>query len=36
MVVDGRWDSFDSSNFDARSFSINDEANMCVYDTGFA
>jgi cardiolipin synthase len=36
MVVDGRWVSFGSSNFDARSFSINDEANMGVYDTDFA
>lgn len=36
MVVDGRWVSVGSTNFDNRSFSINDEANMNVYDARFA
>lgn len=36
IVVDGVWTSLGSSNFDARSFSINDEANMNVYDEFFA
>ena len=36
MVVDGRWVSLGSANFDSRSFSINDEANMGVYDADFA
>ncbi|MCW2311295.1 phospholipase D-like domain-containing protein [Rhodoferax antarcticus] len=36
MVVDGLWVSLGSSNFDSRSFSINDEANMNVYDAQFA
>lgn len=36
MVVDGVWVSLGSSNFDARSFSINDETNLNVYDRGFA
>ncbi|MEO7464034.1 MAG: phospholipase D-like domain-containing protein [Nitrosospira sp.] len=36
IVVDGTWVSLGSSNFDARSFSINDEANLNVYDPSFA
>lgn len=36
IVVDGLWTSVGSTNFDARSFSVNDEANMNVYDAGFA
>ena len=36
MVVDDTWVSLGSSNFDARSFSINDEANLDVYDPVFA
>jgi len=36
MVVDGLWVSVGSTNFDSRSFSINDEANMNVYDADFA
>lgn len=36
MVVDGLWTSMGSTNFDTRSFSINDEANMNVYDAAFA
>ncbi len=36
MAVDGVWVSLGSSNFDARSFSINDETNLNVYDRSFA
>jgi cardiolipin synthase A/B len=36
MVVDDVWVSVGSSNFDARSFSVNDEANLNVYDAAFA
>lgn len=36
MVVDALWTSVGSTNFDSRSFSINDEANLNVYDAPFA
>lgn len=36
MVVDGIMTSVGSTNFDARSFSLNDEANLNIYDAGFA
>jgi cardiolipin synthase len=36
MVVDGVWVSVGSTNFDTRSFSTNDEANLNVYDPEFA
>jgi cardiolipin synthase len=36
MVVDGVWVSVGSTNFDTRSFSTNDEANLNVYDREFA
>ncbi|WP_420473762.1 phospholipase D-like domain-containing protein [Noviherbaspirillum sp. ST9] len=36
MIVDDRWVSVGSTNFDARSFAINDEANLNVYDREFA
>jgi len=36
MVVDGRWVSVGSSNFDNRSFRLNDEANLNVFDEKFA
>ncbi len=36
MVVDGLWTSVGSTNFDSRSFSTNDEANLNVLDAGFA
>jgi cardiolipin synthase len=36
LIVDGLWVSVGSTNFDSRSFSINDEANMNVYDADFA
>jgi len=36
MVVDDLWVSVGSTNFDARSFSVNDEANLNVLDRDFA
>ena len=36
MVVDGRMSSVGSTNFDQRSFSLNDEANLNVYEEDFA
>jgi len=36
MIVDGLWVSVGSTNFDNRSFHINDEANLNVYDADFA
>jgi cardiolipin synthase len=36
MIVDGLWVSTGSTNFDSRSFSTNDEANLNVYDRAFA
>ena len=36
MVVDDLWTSVGSTNFDNRSFAINDEANLNVYDSEFA
>lgn len=36
MVVDELWTSVGSTNFDNRSFSVNDEANLNVHDAGFA
>ena len=36
MVVDGLWVSIGSSNFDNRSFRLNDEANLNVLDARFA
>jgi cardiolipin synthase A/B len=36
LVADAMWTSAGSSNFDSRSFSINDESNMNVYDADFA
>ena len=36
MVVDGLLVSVGSTNFDNRSFRLNDEANLNVYDAGFA
>ncbi len=36
LVIDGLWSSVGSTNFDSRSFRLNDEANLNVYDTGFA
>lgn len=36
MVVDGVWTTVGSTNFDPRSFAINDEANLNVHDAEFA
>jgi cardiolipin synthase len=36
MIVDGVWTSVGSTNFDDRSFQLNDEANLNVWDAGFA
>jgi cardiolipin synthase len=36
LVVDGRWVTVGSANFDNRSFRLNDEANLTVFDEGFA
>jgi cardiolipin synthase len=36
LVVDGQWVSVGSTNFDSRSFRLNDEANLNVYDAAFA
>jgi cardiolipin synthase len=35
MLVDGKLASVGSTNFDNRSFRLNDEANLNVYDAGF-
>lgn len=36
MVVDGAWATVGSTNLDNRSFAMNDELNVAVYDPGFA
>jgi cardiolipin synthase len=36
MIVDGKMVSVGSTNFDDRSFKMNDEANLNIYDTDFA
>jgi cardiolipin synthase len=36
MVADGLWSSVGSTNFDNRSFRLNDEANLNIYDAEFA
>jgi cardiolipin synthase len=36
LVVDGQWTSVGSTNFDNRSFRLNDEANLNVLDAAFA
>jgi len=36
MVVDGRWFTIGTTNFDNRSFSHNDENNTCGYDEEIA
>jgi cardiolipin synthase len=36
MIVDDRWVSVGSTNFDDRSFRLNDEANLNIYDPTFA
>ena len=36
LVVDGLWTSVGSTNFDSRSFRLNDEANLNIYDRDIA
>jgi cardiolipin synthase A/B len=36
IVVDGVWSTIGSSNFDNRSFALNQEINLTVYDSGIA
>ena len=36
MIVDGLWASVGSTNFDNRSFRLNDEANLNIFDAAFA
>ena len=36
MVVDGLWTTIGSSNFDERSFRLNDEVNVGIYDSRVA
>ena len=36
LIVDDRWTSVGSANFDNRSFRLNDEANLNIYDAEFA
>jgi cardiolipin synthase len=36
MVVDELWTSVGSTNFDNRSFGVNDEANLNIHDRDFA
>ena len=36
LVVDGAWSSVGSTNLDNRSFALNDELNLAMYDTGVA
>lgn len=36
MVIDGMWATVGSANLDRRSFAMNDELNVAVYDTAFA
>jgi len=36
LIADEQWVSVGSANFDTRSFRLNDEANLNVYDTDFA
>ena len=36
MVVDGQWATVGSTNLDHRSFALNDELNLVVYDAGVA
>jgi cardiolipin synthase len=36
MVCDGVWTTVGTTNFDNRSFALNDESNLCIYDAAFA
>ena len=36
IVVDGVWSTIGSTNFDNRSFALNQEVNLAIYDSGIA
>ena len=36
IVIDGVWSTIGSCNFDNRSFALNQELNLAVYDSGMA
>ncbi len=36
MIIDDLWVSVGATNFDSRSFSVNDEANLNIFDADFA
>jgi cardiolipin synthase len=36
VVIDDRWSVVGSTNFDSRSFGINDEVNVAAFDEGLA
>jgi cardiolipin synthase len=36
MVVDGIWSTVGTTNFDNRSFALDEESNVCIYDRRFA
>ena len=36
MVIDGRWSTIGSTNFDNRSFALNDELNVVIYNASVA
>ena len=36
MIVDGLWSTVGTANFDNRSFSHNEESNVCLCDAAFA
>ncbi len=36
LTVDGQWNVIGSTNFDHRSFALNDEVNMAILDKGLA
>jgi cardiolipin synthase len=36
MVVDGAWLTVGTTNFDNRSFALNEESNVCIYDRALA
>lgn len=36
MVCDGLWSTVGTTNFDCRSFALNEENNICVFDASFA
>ena len=36
MIVDGAWSTIGTTNFDNRSFALNEESNVCIYDRTIA